>query len=845
MKYAVVDLESTGPRLDDGDRIIQIGAVIVEDRQIIGQHQMLINPLRPLPVDIKQLTGIETDDLLKAPTFDSVAELWRQRLEGCVFVAHNLHHDLTFLKAHFKQAGITFNPSAIDSVKLAKILLPQSQGFNLLDISQELGLPFDQAHQALEDARITCQMMDYLADVYQSLPEVNQRQVVRFAEYLDNQEVEFFKNPQSFCLASPLIQPDQTQVKLFCENKVTPIMTAQLEWLSQVLGESSHLLIEGQNRPVDSELLKNWLVNNFESLTGPIWLSLSNTAAIQEWIEYLQIKDINFSILLAPSAYLHLGDFESYLKQIDLACLNQQELVVLAAVFVWLSQTQTGLLLELNQELSIQDQVDRFFKGRKTSQQSNYFYQEALNSIKSHSIILSHPLFLMDLQESPAKVRVQGLHSQALLIVDDLSLFDRQIRARQSLGINYSRWLVKCQQILDRLYHLNRNEGQIQLGLSVFEKVKDQLLDILDWIEQVFRQDLQWVDRTIHRQQLLSNEDQAFFVEMNQKLFETLTFELALFKTFDKEEALFSKKIGQFRYQAGILKQLVSNLTQGLGYSLIGAQQMQEHFFQFVWIWKPLQSQTYCQNLLESFKQVLLLSPGGANYKQAVGSSKRLGLETYRYLIMPQSHGGIQGYLPLELIASHPGSDIWVQKQAQLLGQELWDLIQQQSLPALILLVVNNRQQAIDTYRQIKEKLKDQTALRIQSQHVSGSLNRIRRSVLEAEAAIVIVQWQSLLNEHWHLSKGPVRLYWLRLPFRSLEDPLIQALARSVDLEKELVFDQLLLPEMVKDFSIAIDYLDRHFPITEWYFLDERIFTKYYAKEIRQRLEPLIEFNIQ
>ena len=57
-KIAYVDIETTGPSFSEGDRMIQIAAIIIENGQIIGEHSMLINPEREIPTHIQNLTGM-------------------------------------------------------------------------------------------------------------------------------------------------------------------------------------------------------------------------------------------------------------------------------------------------------------------------------------------------------------------------------------------------------------------------------------------------------------------------------------------------------------------------------------------------------------------------------------------------------------------------------------------------------------------------------------------------------------------------------------------------------------------------------------------------------------------
>ena len=97
--YSVVDLETTGTNVNHGDRIIQIGCVLVQDGEIINHFETKINPREKIPRSIVQLTGIEDKDVRKAPLFEDIAGTIYSLLAETTFVAHNVNFDFPFLNA--------------------------------------------------------------------------------------------------------------------------------------------------------------------------------------------------------------------------------------------------------------------------------------------------------------------------------------------------------------------------------------------------------------------------------------------------------------------------------------------------------------------------------------------------------------------------------------------------------------------------------------------------------------------------------------------------------------------------------------------------------------------------
>ena len=103
--YAVVDLEMTNPTLDGSGRIIQFSCTFIEKGQITDTFSTLIDPQLPIPPEVQKLTGINNNDVRKAPLFIDVAETIYALLQDTVFVAHNIMQDYRFLNAELERAG--------------------------------------------------------------------------------------------------------------------------------------------------------------------------------------------------------------------------------------------------------------------------------------------------------------------------------------------------------------------------------------------------------------------------------------------------------------------------------------------------------------------------------------------------------------------------------------------------------------------------------------------------------------------------------------------------------------------------------------------------------------------
>ncbi|QOY35817.1 ATP-dependent DNA helicase DinG [Anaerobacillus isosaccharinicus] len=186
-KFVVVDLETTGNNPKKGDRIIQIGVVVVEDGKVIDRFSSFINPEINIPAFIQQFTGINDEMVADAPLFSSVAPTIMEFLNGAYFVAHNVPFDLSFLQYELDHCGYnSFSGPIIDTVELARLLLPSEEGFKLNHLATKLNLDHDRPHQADSDAQVTAEILMILLKKLINLPLLTLQRLKPIASGLDS-----------------------------------------------------------------------------------------------------------------------------------------------------------------------------------------------------------------------------------------------------------------------------------------------------------------------------------------------------------------------------------------------------------------------------------------------------------------------------------------------------------------------------------------------------------------------------------------------------------------------------------------------------------------------------------
>ncbi len=150
--YVVFDLETTGFS-SEHDRIIEIGAVKYQNRRCVDSFSCFVNPEIPIPFRIEKLTGINDSMVIDAQTIEEVLPKFIEFCEGAVLVAHNADFDSGFIKAKAKQVmGIDKEYTVVDTVALARVLLPQLNRYKLDTVAKAVGVSLENHHRAVDDA---------------------------------------------------------------------------------------------------------------------------------------------------------------------------------------------------------------------------------------------------------------------------------------------------------------------------------------------------------------------------------------------------------------------------------------------------------------------------------------------------------------------------------------------------------------------------------------------------------------------------------------------------------------------------------------------------------------------
>ena len=155
--YVVFDIETTGFSAVT-DRIIEIGAVKVEDGKITDKFSTFVNPKRPIPFRITELTGITDEMVIGSLDIETILPQFIEFIGDAVLVAHNASFDVGFIEQNCKRQKIEADFTYVDTVALARVLLPALNRFKLDTVAKALNISLENHHRAVDDAGCTAEI---------------------------------------------------------------------------------------------------------------------------------------------------------------------------------------------------------------------------------------------------------------------------------------------------------------------------------------------------------------------------------------------------------------------------------------------------------------------------------------------------------------------------------------------------------------------------------------------------------------------------------------------------------------------------------------------------------------
>lgn len=495
--YVALDLETTG--LDvERDSILEIGAVKFRGKEVLGTWASLVNPLRPIPYKITQLTGIRDDDVREAPALREVLPALARFVGNAPIVGHSVRFDLDFLA----RQGVLVNAQAVDTFELASILVPHAPRYSLEVLARTLGVPAATHHRALDDAQTAMNLFNVLLERALALDVRLLEEIVRLTQHGGwalhdlfrdvlaykgraafvpgdlGQQVRAKVSDDAYGLGilmlredeEPPLHPTTRKVPVdvdrlarmledggefaqhFPHFEHRPQQVTMLRAVARSLNEGPHLLVEAGTGTGKSLAYLLPAMHFALENARPVVVS-TNTINLQEQLYFKDIPDIQKVLSLDVRVALLKGR-GNYLCLRRLAAmrardnLGEDELRVLAKVLIWQQTTATGDVAEL----FLPTQQERAAWSQIASEQESclaedcphrqkgrcFFYRARRRAERSHIILVNHALLMSDVA-----VENRVLPEYKYLVIDEAHHLEDAIT--RQLGFQTDRFALDRQ----------------------------------------------------------------------------------------------------------------------------------------------------------------------------------------------------------------------------------------------------------------------------------------------------------------------------------------------------------------------------------------------------------------
>ena len=486
--YVALDLETTGLN-PEKDAIIELGAVRFRDGKILDKFSQVVNPGRPIPRAIQQMTGISQAEVDAAPPLSRVASAFRAFVGDAPVVGHNIAFDVSFLRAN---GLFNYNPQ-LDTFELALITLPGLSSYKLGRIAEHLGVSLEHAHRAYDDAEASMHIFEAMRQKLLEVPAKTLEQIVRMGQIADwpltivfedalreqlrrgigqrqvqktaldkgplfrrEQPLTPVEHPEPLDVdaLAALLEPGGPFDAYFEHYEYREPQVAMLRAVADAFNNSRHILIEAGTGKSLAYLIPAlaWAVN-----TGQRVVVSSNTINLQDQLYHKDLPDLHAilpfdfkaAVMKGRSNYLCPRRLQKLMARPD---LTPVEVSVLARILLWLPTTETGDVSELTlvnaaeravwQRVCSDPHTCSSARCGMESPQPCYFYKARNRAEAAHLIIVNHALLLSDIA-TEGGVLPEYQH----LIVDEAHHLEAAATHALTVSVDHASFVTKLREL--------------------------------------------------------------------------------------------------------------------------------------------------------------------------------------------------------------------------------------------------------------------------------------------------------------------------------------------------------------------------------------------------------------
>jgi len=438
--FIAFDLETTG--LDfRNDRVIEIGALRFVNGKPEDEFSTFVNPGKPVPPLITDLTGISDKELTSAPTFPEITEKLLQFIGDLPLCGHQIEFDATFLNEELKRTGHSaFSGQLLDTALLSRILLQGSTRFSLKAVSEHLQINLDNAHRALFDAKASGEVAVRLINKINGLPlhirqtiaacapgslfkslmikslNGNRAHVILRLNKTENPSTRLQEPEKYLPVDKNSIEElfsDNGKLKLILEN-FTPrhSQTDMALQVADTLNTSSILIAEagtGTGKSLAYLLPSSqWAIaNNCRVLICTRTKNLQDQLFTKDLplVKKLLDEKLRYTVLKGRNNYICINRWEKLLRG-EIGNISPRERFAILPLIPWVEKTKTGDIEEQNQfnpkwfskiwNLISADSYECL--SRRCTRFQHCFFQKARQqALSSNIVIINHALFFSEI----------------------------------------------------------------------------------------------------------------------------------------------------------------------------------------------------------------------------------------------------------------------------------------------------------------------------------------------------------------------------------------------------------------------------------------------------------------
>lgn len=898
LKFAVVDLETTGHSPEKGDRIIQIAIMFIENGKLTNEYVRFVNPGQDIPVFIQELTDITKDDVKDAPLFEEIAHEVRDLLDGWMFAAHNTNFDLTFLQKEFQRCGIPrWQGKQIDTVEFSKIMFPSAVSYRLKEIAEELSIELSAAHRADDDARATANLLLKCIEKVTCLPEqtlarLHKRSfsmktdlsVIFYLALVENRKKTLnphfsqFRgipyrqavlmkdlSPRKIVYPTSLDEKDQLLVQAYptYESRSAQLQFMDAAWKS--LQSGTEIMVEvptGIGKTVSYLLPAT--VRAVETKRAVIVSTYTNHLADKIMAEEIDVVSKALSIPVRATVLKGRSNYISLMKFAELLLSGESSydnIFTEMQLLVWLTETMTGDLNELNLSGGGMLYIDRIRKRSSVLAEDEIgvdYHQIALENCRHADIVITnHALLLSD---GSSKQQIAGESSG--LIIDEAHQLIHAAYKTNEIIFSYTNWKYVMGQIgseaddqisrriekilIQKRLHRSRERSNLSSKFDKFTSAFDAAIQLLTGSESAQRGHVK--GSRIHIALEDISADSTLFKTVFQSMNEFIETASDYVKRLDREvESLSNKEqailaewhywIDEFRVKVGEWVELfLDTETDGT----VWIEQDQRSIPGSLTVIKsPIDSAPVIRKALDSFF---------SKEKGVIWTSGTLSVKSDERFVARQL--GVAPEVPvMKLLAPehfYTGAQIFLIDDMPNIQQVAQQEYVEEVAEAIVqtVMVTEGRLFVLftsqDMLNQTHELISDSGLLEdyalIAQGISSGSRYRLLKSFRQYEKAVLFGT-----NSFWEGVDVPGNalsaIIIVRLPFSSPTEPVFKAKTAQLNKMGKNAFTAYALPEAILRLRQGFGRLIRSSSDTGFFIiLDRRIETKSYGKKFLEAL---------